>query len=181
MGLMDVLNGMMNGPRGQINPSSAGTSGGMSPITMGLLALLAYKALKPSGAGGSAGESAQPVPSGPSAASGSDWQSSLSHLIAGGGAGTILSGGLGELLRRFEQTGHGGLAQSWVGNGPNQPVTPVDLERAIDPDTLMSLARQTGMSREQLLAALAQQLPQAVDHLTPQGRIPTHDEAGRWM
>ena len=42
MGLMDVLNGMQNGPRGP----SAGTKGGMSPITMAVIGLLAYKALK---------------------------------------------------------------------------------------------------------------------------------------
>ena len=41
MGLLDVLNGMQNGPRG----ASAGR-GGMSPITMALLGLLAYKAVK---------------------------------------------------------------------------------------------------------------------------------------
>ena len=47
MGLMDVLNGMQNGPRGQRAPSSAGAgSGGMSPITMAILGLLAYKAVK---------------------------------------------------------------------------------------------------------------------------------------
>jgi hypothetical protein len=44
MGLMDVLNGMQNGPRGQRDPSSG--SGGMSPITMAILGLLAYKAVK---------------------------------------------------------------------------------------------------------------------------------------
>jgi hypothetical protein len=48
MGLMDVLNGMKNGPRGQVGSSA--TTGGMSPLTMGLLALLAYKALKAGGA-----------------------------------------------------------------------------------------------------------------------------------
>ena len=53
MGLIDVLNGMQNGPRGQRDPSTAPTtsSGGMSPITMAILGLLAYKAMK--GLGGS--------------------------------------------------------------------------------------------------------------------------------
>ena len=43
MGLLDVLNGMQNGPRGPKDPTA---SGGMSPITMAVLALLAYKAVK---------------------------------------------------------------------------------------------------------------------------------------
>ena len=45
MGLLDVLNGMQNGPRGPSNPN-AQTGGGMSPMTMAILALLAYKAVK---------------------------------------------------------------------------------------------------------------------------------------
>jgi len=49
MGLSDVLNGMKNGPRGGGTTSTTSPAGGMSPITMGLLALLAYKALKGSG------------------------------------------------------------------------------------------------------------------------------------
>ena len=43
MGFLDVLNGMQNGPRGQTNPNA---QGGMSPITMAILALLAYKGIK---------------------------------------------------------------------------------------------------------------------------------------
>jgi len=54
MGLADVLTGMMNGPRGQRQPSSGG-GGGMSPIMMALLGLLAYKAFK--GRGGQAAPS----------------------------------------------------------------------------------------------------------------------------
>jgi Tfp pilus assembly protein PilX len=46
MGLADILTGMMNGPRGQRQPSSGGSGSGMSPIMMALLGLLAYKALK---------------------------------------------------------------------------------------------------------------------------------------
>ena len=51
MGLLDVLNGMQNGPRGPSNPN-AEDKGGMSPITMAILALLAYKAVKHIGGGG---------------------------------------------------------------------------------------------------------------------------------
>ena len=45
MGLLDVLNGMQNGPRGPSNPS-AQSGGGMSPMTMAILGLLAWKAVK---------------------------------------------------------------------------------------------------------------------------------------
>ena len=46
MGLLDILNGMQNGPRGQRQPTPPGQGGGMSPIMMALLGLLAYKAMK---------------------------------------------------------------------------------------------------------------------------------------
>src|SRR5947207_556051 len=61
MGLMDVLRGMSNGPRGQVTPGPQGGSG-MSPITMGLLALLAYKALKGGGLGGLFGQGSNQAP-----------------------------------------------------------------------------------------------------------------------
>ena len=186
MGLMDVLNGMRNGPRGQLG--SGGASGGMSPITMGLLALLAFKALKGGSILGSGTSSApqQPqTPGGPATYPGQsnggagDWLSGLGNLIAGGAAGSILTGGLGELVKKFQQTGQGQIAQSWVGTGPNELVAPSDLEKAVGGDTLDALARQTGMPRDQLLAELTKQLPKTVDSLTPEGRIPSEHEASR--
>jgi uncharacterized protein YidB (DUF937 family) len=183
MGLSDVLNGMRNGPRGGTDAS--GSSGGMSPITMGLLALLAYKALKGSGVlGAPAQEPAQAGarPSNPVQVGGgtTDWMESLEKLIAGGAAGSVLSGGVGELLKKFQQAGKGQVAQSWVGTGPNEAVASEDLERAIGADTLEALSQQTGIPREKLLAALKEQLPTTVDALTPDGRVPTDTEARRW-
>ncbi|MGQ7794411.1 YidB family protein [Faunimonas sp. B44] len=92
-------------------------------------------------------------------------------------AGTVLSGGLGELLERFRQSGQADTADSWVRTGPNKPVTPGQLEQAIGPEALQNLSRQTGLSREELLARLSRDLPDAVDRYTPQGRLPLADEA----
>ena len=61
---------------------------------------------------------------------------------------------------------------SWVKTGPNKPITPAQLEQAIGPDVLDTLTKQTGLSREELLARLARELPDAVDKYTPQGRLP---------
>ena len=186
MGLTDVLNGMKNGPGGD-GVSSTTPSGGMSPLTMGLLAFLAYKALKGSGVLGSespAGQPQTPVGSGSPesgrAAGGSDWLTGLQKVIAGGGAGSILSGGLGELLKRFQQSGQGQAAQSWVGTGPNQSVAPEDLEKAIGAETLDAVAQRTGIPRERLLAELREMLPSTVDAMTPDGRLPDEKEAARW-
>jgi len=161
MGLLDMLQGMTN-------TSSAPAEGrsGMSPVTMGLLALMAYKTMRGGQAPGSSGGGIV------------DWlQNTLGGAGAGGSGGAVVSGGLGELIKGFEQSGLGGVAQSWVGNGPNQPVSPNDVENAVGSDTLDALARQTGISRDQLLNTLSAELPQVVDRLTPQGRVPTAQEA----
>ncbi len=94
--------------------------------------------------------------------------------LGGAGAGGLLSGGLGELVDRFKQNGHGDTAESWVGTGPNKDVAPHQLEQAIGPDVLDNLTQQTGLSREEILSRLSRELPQAVDKYTPDGRIPTH-------
>lgn len=96
----------------------------------------------------------------------------LGGALGGAGAGGLLGGGLGELVERFQQNGHGEAAQSWVNHGPNHELAPQQLEKAIGPDVLATLSQQTGLSREELLARLSRDLPQAVDKYTPDGRLP---------
>jgi uncharacterized protein YidB (DUF937 family) len=103
----------------------------------------------------------------------------LRGSLGGANAGGILGGGLGELIDRFRQNGQGATADSWVSTGPNRPVTPPQLEQAIGPEVLATLERQTGLSREELLARLSRELPDAVDKYTPQGRLPSEAELSR--
>ncbi len=103
----------------------------------------------------------------------------LGELLGGASAGSMLSGGLGELVDRFKRNGHGQAADSWVGRGPNQPIGQKQLEQAIGPDVLNTLSQHTGLSREELLARLTMELPAAVDKFTPEGRLPTEAEAAR--
>ena len=103
----------------------------------------------------------------------------LGGLLGGASAGSVLSGGLGELVDRFRQSGHGQAAESWVGRGPNQPIGQTQLEQAIGPDVLNTLSEHTGLSREELLSRLTRELPAAVDKFTPEGRLPSEDEAAR--
>lgn len=90
----------------------------------------------------------------------------------GAGIGGVLSGGLREIVDSFRQAGQADTAESWVGAGPNREVAPDQLERAIGPDTLDLLARETGLPREEVLARLTRELPTAVDRYTPEGRLP---------
>src|SRR6266516_4360480 len=183
MGLLDVLNGMRNGPRGQRDPATAG--GGMSPVTMAVLGLLAYKALKnfggnrpsPAGSGPSAGPAMAPGGSAMPGGLAGLLSGGLGGLLAGGAAGSILSGGLADLVRKFQQSGHGDVVNSWVGPGSNKAIAPNDLANALGAERINALTAQTGMSRDELLAGLSEELPQAVDELTPEGRLP--NEQGR--
>ena len=103
----------------------------------------------------------------------------LGGLFGAASVGSVLSGGLRDLVERFKQNGQGQAADSWVKPGPNQPLGPDQLEQAIGPDVMNTLSQQTGLSREELLSRLTRELPAAVDKFTPDGRLPTEDEAAR--
>ena len=185
MGLLDVLNGMQQGPRGPSNPGTQ-SSGGMSPMTMAILGLLAWKAIKhfsgnqPNATAGSAPSSGNSAGGGMGGGLGDVLKGGLGGLLAGGAAGSVISGGLGDLLKQFQQHGQGDAANSWVSNGPNKQISPDDLGRALGADQLNALSAQSGLSRDELLAGLSRHLPEVVNHLTPDGRLPSEDEvAGR--
>jgi len=97
----------------------------------------------------------------------------LSGGLGAGGVGGLLSGGIGELVDRFKQSGQADTVDSWVGTGPNKQIAPSQVEQAIGPDVLETLSTQTGLSRQELLARLSRELPNAVDKYTPQGHLPT--------
>lgn len=84
--------------------------------------------------------------------------------------------GVGELVERLRQNGQGAAADSWVVTGPNTEISEGQLETALGSDLIDRLIRQTGLSRETLLSRLARILPEAVDNLTPEGRIPSNDK-----
>ena len=96
----------------------------------------------------------------------------MGGMLGGAGAGGLLSGGIGQLIKSFQQNGHGEIAQSWVNSGPNKEISPPDLKNAIGPDVLAALEKQTGLSQQDLLSRLSRELPSAIDKYTPDGRVP---------
>ena len=92
---------------------------------------------------------------------------------SGAGSGASITDGLGELVNRFRTAGHGASADSWVSRESNAPLHPDQLEQALGQDTIDELATKTGLSRDEIVRRLAGALPQAVDQLTPEGRLPT--------
>ena len=87
----------------------------------------------------------------------------------GGGA---MSGGLGGLISQFQNAGLGNIAQSWVGHGPNQPVSPDQLQNVFGQDQVNTMAGQAGMQPGDFLSQLSQHLPNAVNGMTPNGQLP---------
>lgn len=188
MGLLDVLSGLQKGRSG----------GGMSPMMMALLGLLAYKALQGRSGGlattgGSVDEAARlPEQSGglgdllgglfggaAPRAPGSEGE--LRDLLGGSQAGSVVSHGLRNLIEGFQASGQAETARSWVGTGPNQEIAPNDLAQALGGDALGKLSQQTGMAGPKLLEELSQQLPEFVNQLTPEGRLPSEEEAARMV
>jgi uncharacterized protein YidB (DUF937 family) len=92
-----------------------------------------------------------------------------SGASAAPGAG---GGGLGDLLEQFRGAGFGEQAESWVRPGPNMPISPGDLGSVLGDDVVGGLARHTGLPQGDLLDQLSRMLPQAVDRVTPEGRVP---------
>jgi uncharacterized protein YidB (DUF937 family) len=166
--------------------------GGMSPLMLALVGVLAYRTMHGKGRlaemlgmhpEGSAPGTAGPPPSGAVPAGG---PGGLTGMLGGGGLGGLLggvlgggalSGGLQDLIKQFQENGHGDKADSWVSAGANKSVSPPDLEQALGEERIQWLMHQTGLPRDALLSGLSQQLPAVVDKLTPNGRVPTDQEA----
>ena len=159
-------------------------------MTMAILGLLAWKAFRHFTASSPAQNPTSVPPSGqtpaqvpPSSAGGAGGgglgdvlKGPLGGLLGGAAAGTVLSGGLNDLLKQLQDSGHGEKANSWVGTGQNQQISPGDLANALGADQIDQLSSQSGLSRDELLNGLSQYLPKVVDHLTPDGRVPSGEE-----
>lgn len=151
---------------------------------LGLLAVAGYQNRDKlgellNGAGGQPGDPANP---GRSSGGLGDLLNGLGGALGGASAGSVLSGGLGDLVDRFRQTGHSREADSWINAGEdNVPVEAADLEDALGEETIAELTQKTGLSRGELLERLSKTLPDAVNRMTPDGRLPTEAEAARFM
>jgi uncharacterized protein YidB (DUF937 family) len=194
MGLMDVLKGMQYGPQGQPPPERGSAGAGMGPVTMALLGLLAYKAMK--SFGGEQSRAPQPA-DGPPARPDNDTnvaspeatggvaspeatggglggliKGALGGLLTGGAAGSILGGGLNDLVKQLQQSGLHEEANSWIGTGANKTIAPNDLGKALGDDQINAMMEHSGLSRDELLEGLSRHLPQLIDQLTPEGKVP---------
>ncbi|WP_439892148.1 YidB family protein [Ralstonia sp. 25C] len=102
----------------------------------------------------------------------------LGGLLGGGGgnADQAAAGGLGPLQQILEQAGLGEQVKSWIGNGQNLPVSGEQITQALSGtgalEEVSKLASSFGINESDLANQLAEGLPEAVNHLTPQGALP---------
>ena len=91
----------------------------------------------------------------------------LSEVLGNGG-----QGGLSSIVAKLQQAGFGDQVKSWIGNGQNLPITADQLKQVLGSDVVRQLAAKYNIPVDQLAEVLAQQLPTAVDHASPDGKLP---------
>ncbi|CAN5210309.1 YidB family protein [soil metagenome] len=164
MALLDIFGGQQGG------------SGRVPPLAKGLAGLLAYSKLKKQG-----GDATAP-------GDGADYTDQLEDFFkpsptggptAKGVIGALLTGGMMDLVRQFRGADKGEAVDSWIAQGPNKAVSSTDLSKVLTEEQVAFLTQRTGLSREELLKGLSERLPQVVDALTPEGRVPTAEELQR--
>jgi uncharacterized protein YidB (DUF937 family) len=202
MGLLDgIMNGMGAGP-GAKQPNLGGTVAAGVLLALAVKAARQYQASHPQGAASQADagrsfdpQSAPQQTQAPTGAAGGlgGLLGGLGGLLGGGGMGGGLGGGLsgglggllgglggagalGNLINQLQNKGLGEQTRSWIDTGQNQQVAPHQIETALGADTVQQLQDHTGLPRAQLLSEIAQELPHAVDQLTPNGQLPNDDE-----
>ena len=91
----------------------------------------------------------------------------LSEVLGNGS-----QGGLNAIVAKLQQAGFGDQVKSWIGNGQNLPITAEQLQQVLGSDTVKQLAARYNIPVDQLAQVLAKQLPLAVDHASPDGKLP---------
>jgi uncharacterized protein YidB (DUF937 family) len=157
MGLLDIVGEMLGGQQGQQGPS--GGQGGSAALIAAVIGMLASSGAQGGGMGSGLG-------------------GALGSALGGGAQGGAQGGGLGALLEKFQANGMGDIANSWVSSGPNMPMSSDQFSQVLGHQQVSDLASKFGLSTGDLSAQMSQALPQVVDHLTPEGRLPEGDFGG---
>lgn len=81
-------------------------------------------------------------------------------------------GGFSGLVQKFHTEGLGGIVESWIGTGQNQPISAEQIQKVLGSDVVKNLAAKVGISPEEASSKLSEILPTLVDKLTPDGKVP---------
>lgn len=166
-GLGGILGGALGGGSVQPRvPTGQPDGGGLGDILGGVLG------------GGGGGGGLGGVLGGALGGGGGGLGSILGGILGGGAGGRRLvddphaRAGVGALVDQFERHGEGDSINQWVSTGPNPQVTPQQLEQGLGPQVVNQLVGASGgMDKDELMGELSRMLPDAIDRLTPEGRV----------
>jgi uncharacterized protein YidB (DUF937 family) len=96
----------------------------------------------------------------------------LAGLLSTRDASVGGSGGLGGLVGAFQKKGLGDMVSGWISTGPNPPISAAQLTDVLGQETLGQFASKAGVGMSEAGSLLAGLLPAAIDHLTPDGKVP---------
>ena len=82
------------------------------------------------------------------------------------------AGGLEGLVNTFKERGLGDKISSWISTGRNLPISNDQVQQGIGKEQIQQLAEKMGLSPEDAKSKLAELLPDIIDKLTPEGKIP---------
>ena len=91
--------------------------------------------------------------------------------------GSSSVGGLGGLTQLFAQHGQGDKVDSWLSTGQNRDISPNEVQETLGSDRIRQIANDAGMSEQETSQGLSSVLPQLVDKMTPDGKMPEGDQA----
>lgn len=104
-----------------------------------------------------------------------------SQNLLNGALGILESmGGVEGLVKKFQQSGLGDLAASWVGTGENKSINPEELANVLGKDKVASLAQQAGIPESEGASVLSKIFPDMIDKLTPDGKAPESNNLATW-
>jgi uncharacterized protein YidB (DUF937 family) len=104
-----------------------------------------------------------------------DLMATVMNLIGG------KSGGLEGLISQFTSKGLGDVIGSWVSTGKNQAIAPDQIQSVLGSDQINNIASKLGMDTDAVKSQLSNLLPQVVDKLTPDGKVPEGDIMSKGM
>lgn len=81
-------------------------------------------------------------------------------------------GGPTGFIQAFRDQSLDGLVDSWLGPGPNLPITPAQLEAVLGAETLNGFGQRLGLPAATVSSASAAMLPDAIDELSEHGDLP---------
>ncbi len=159
-GLEDLLGGLLGDSGGAGSGAAQGGLGGLGGLGSVLGGMLGGGA-----SGGSTGTSAGGMNMGALVAA-------LAPLIAK----LVKGGGLSKLMSNAQTSGLSAQADSWVGTGENAQVGAHEVRQVVGDDTVAELAQNAGISHDEAAEVLARVVPQVVNGLSPDGRLPADDD-----